>query len=142
MTGIRLSVAGHQFSARLEEATAPATCAAFRTLLPLRGKLLQARWSGQAVWLPLDGLELPVGPENVKHRPEPGEILFYPGGESDPEILIPYGVTAFAARCGPLSGNHFLTLELDPPTLLEFGRRVWFDGAVEAVFEQVTSGTS
>lgn len=137
MTFIRVSIAGEPYAARLEEAAAPATCAAFRKLLPLRGKLLQARWSGQAVWVPLHGLRLPIGPENLKHRPAPGELLFYPEGESDTEILIPYGVTVFAARSGPLSGNHFLTLDIDATKLQELGRRVWFEGTQEILFEEI-----
>ncbi len=36
-----------RFSARLEVEAAPQTVAAFRRLLPLESKLIQARWSGQ-----------------------------------------------------------------------------------------------
>ena len=135
MDSVRITIGNTVFTARLEEELAPATCAAFRTLLPLRGKLLQARWSGQAAWVPLDGVRLAVGPENQKHRPGAGQILFYPEGKSDTEILLPYGVTAFAARCGPLSGNHFLTLDADAAQLTQVGRRVWWEGAQEIVFE-------
>jgi len=135
MASVRMTIGDAAYNATLEEALAPVTCAAFRTLLPLRGKLLQARWSGQAAWIPLDGVRLAVGPENQMHRPAPGQILFYPEGESDTEIMLPYGVTAFAARCGPLSGNHFLTLDADAGQLQEIGRRVWWEGAQEILFE-------
>lgn len=139
MTYIRVTIGSQSFAARLEEAAAPETCAAFRSLLPLRGNVLQARWSGQAIWVPLSGLQVAVGPENLKHRPAPGEVLFYPEGESDTEILIPYGVTAFAARSGPLSGNHFLTLDVDATELQTLGRRIWFEGTQEILFEHVPS---
>ena len=135
MTALSVTIGGNQFTAVLEEALAPATCAALRTLLPLRGKLLQARWSGQAAWVPLDGVQLAIGPENQMHRPAPGQLLFYPAAESETEILLPYGETAFAARCGPLSGNHFLTLDANATQLQEIGRRVWWEGAQDIVFE-------
>ena len=135
MASVRITIGDAVFTATLEEALAPVTCAAFRTLLPLRGKLLQARWSGQAAWVPLDGVQLGIGAENQLHRPAPGQLLFHPENESETEMLLPYGETAFAARCGPLSGNHFLTLDADAAQLKEIGRRVWWEGAQEIVFE-------
>jgi hypothetical protein len=138
MTTLSVTIGEKRYTAALEEALAPATCAAFRTLLPLRAKLLQARWSGQAAWVPLDGVRLAIGAENQMHRPAPGQLLFYPEGESETEILLPYGETAFAARCGPLSGNHFLTLDATADQLQEIGRRVWWEGAQEIVFDPVT----
>jgi Protein of unknown function (DUF3830) len=135
---IQVTIGDQRCTARLEEALAPATCAAFRALLPLRGKLLQARWSGQAAWVPLDDLHIALKPENELHRPAPGQVLFYPEGQSGTEILIPYGETAFAARCGPLSGNHFLTLDMNADQFLEIGRRVWWEGAQEILFEEAS----
>jgi hypothetical protein len=109
------------------------TCAAFLKLLPLKGKLLQARWSGEAAWVPLEDLKIELPAENWMHRPSPGQVLFYPAGPSPTEILLPYGVTAFAAECGPLSGNHFLTIA-NGPDLSEMGRRVVWEGAQDIVF--------
>ena len=37
---VRISIADLVFTARMEEETAPRTCAAFRALLPFHGKLL------------------------------------------------------------------------------------------------------
>ena len=42
--------------------------------------------------------------------PNPGEIIFYPGGVSETEILIAYGYVAFASKAGALAGNHFATI--------------------------------
>jgi hypothetical protein len=123
----------------LEQERAPATCELFRTLLPLRAKLLQARWSGQAAWVPLTDLDLMLGPENQMHRPAPGQVLFYSGGLSPTEILVPYGETAFAAKCGALSGNHFLTLDVRPELLQEIGHRVWWGGALDILFELIAA---
>src|SRR5688572_9803453 len=96
--------------AKLETQKAPLTCAAFLQLLPFRANLLHVRWSGEATWIPLGDLQIKVPVESAVSRPTPGEILLYPGGISETEILIPYGLTQFACRSGPLAGNHFMTV--------------------------------
>jgi hypothetical protein len=121
------------FRARLEEALAPRTCAAFVRLLPFRQRIIHARWSGEACWIPLGDFRLDVGPESPVHRPAPGQVLFYPGGISETEILVPYGTAAFACKDGPLEGTPFLTI-LDGP-LAEMGRRVLWEGAQDVAFE-------
>jgi Protein of unknown function (DUF3830) len=118
----------------LEDERAPATCEAFVTILPLRAHLLQARWSGEAAWVPLGPLDLGVRAENQLNRPRPGQVLFYPAGESETEVLLPYGVAVFAAVCGPLSGNHFLTIDGQAAQLREIGRRVLWGGAQDIEF--------
>ena len=123
------------FLARLEEGLAPQTCRAFGALLPFRRQLLQARWSGEAAWIPLGDLALGVGFENPTSHPAPGEILLYPGGYSETEILVPYGNTLFSSKLGQLAGNHFLTIVEGRERLPELGRRVLWEGAQEVVFD-------
>jgi hypothetical protein len=124
------------FTARFEEAAAPKTCAAFRGLLPYRQKIIHARWSGEACWVPLGDFTLGVGFENATSYPAPGEILFYPGGYSETEILFPYGSTQFASKLGQLAGNHFLTIVEGHPRLRELGQMVLWQGAQDIVFEK------
>jgi Protein of unknown function (DUF3830) len=135
-TVLRITVGDLAFVARLEEAAAPRTCAAFVGLLPLRDRLIQARWSGEAAWVPLGELEVGVGVENATSYPAPGEILLYPGGFSETEILFPYGATCFASKLGQLAGNHVLTVVEGREQLKEVGRRVVWEGAQEIVFER------
>jgi len=116
-------------TARLESASAPLTCAAFRKLLPLEGQLLHVRWSGQAVWLPLGNLALQVPAENATSYPAVGEVLLYPGGISETEMLIAYGPTRFASKAGQLAGNHFLTIVSGAEHLSEIGRLALWQGA-------------
>ncbi len=138
---LRIRVAGMTFMAKFEEA-APRTVAAFRDLLPYSERLIQARWSGESGWIPLGGFELGVGVENATSYPSPGEILFYPGGFSETEILFPYGRTCFASTMGQLAGNHFLTIVEGNEQLREVGRRIVWEGAQEIVFEAADAGTS
>lgn len=133
---IRIAVGALGFVGRLEEQRAPLTCAAFRAVLPFRQKLIQARWSGEAAWIPLGDFEFGVGAENQTGEPAPGHLLLYPGGYSETEILFPYGVTRFASRLGPLSGNHFLTIVHGTEQLARLGELVLHAGAQDVVFEK------
>jgi hypothetical protein len=117
------------FRATLEEEKAPRTCAALRKLLPLEAKLVQARGSGESAWVPLGDLETGIGPENANSYPGPGELLLYPGGLSETEILFPYGATCFASKMGQLAGNHFATIVDGRKELAELGRLVLWEGA-------------
>jgi hypothetical protein len=127
---LRITAGGLEFTARLEEERAPKTIEALRRVLPLQGELVQARWSGEAAWVPLGWeLELGLGPENANSYPAPGELLLYPGGLSEVEILFPYGATCFASKMGQLAGNHFATIEKGREQLGELGEAVLRGGA-------------
>jgi hypothetical protein len=129
---LTITVGDFEFGARLEEEKAPNTVAALRGLLPLESKLVQARWSGEAAWVPLGWeLELGIGAENATSYPGPGELLLYPGGLSEVEILFPYGATLFASKMGQLAGNHFASIEAGRERLPELGNAVLWDGALE-----------
>lgn len=133
---LEITVGSLRFTARWEANAAPRTCAAFRRLLPLRARLVQARWSGESAWVPLGDLEIGLGFENHTSYPAAGHLLLYPGGISETEVLFPYGSTSFASKAGPLAGNHFATIEEGRELLSELGRRVLYDGAQEIVFSE------
>lgn len=137
---VRIRVGPLAFTARWEEAAAPRTCAAFRRLLPYRQRIIQARWSGEAGWIPLGDLDLGVGLENTTREPPPGALLFYPAGVSETEILFPYGETRFASRFGALAGNHFLTIEEGRAQLPEVGRLLCWAGAQDIIFAAEPAG--
>ena len=127
-----------RFTARLEEDTAPQTVAAFRRLLPLESKVIQARWSGQAAWIPMGDLDVGIGPENATSYPAAGELLLYPGGVSETELLFPYGHTCFASKAGQLAGNHFATIVAGGEQLQELGELVLWHGAQEISFREAS----
>jgi len=133
---LEITVGSLRFTARWETQVAPKTCAAFRRLLPLRARLVQARWSGESAWVPLGDLETGLGFENHTSYPAAGQLLLYPGGISETEVLFPYGSTSFASKAGPLAGNHFATIDGGRELLTELGRRVLYDGAQEIVFSE------
>ncbi len=137
---LRIRVADITFTARFEEEAAPRTVSAFRGLLPYTEQLIQARWSGESGWIPLGDFQLGVEIENATSYPSPGEILFYPGGFSETEILFPYGRTCFASTMGQLAGNHFLTIVEGKEHLQEVGRRIVWEGAQEIVFDELDPG--
>ena len=132
---LRITAGPFTFTAQMEEANAPQTCAAFSKLLPYRQKLIHARWSGEACWIPLGDFQLGVGYENHTSHPARGDILFYPGGISETEILFPYGSARFASKVGQLAGNHFLTIVDGREHLAALGRLVLWEGAQDIVFE-------
>jgi hypothetical protein len=133
---LAITVGPLTFTARLEREAAPRTCEALARLLPVRGKIIQARWSGEAAWIPFGWeLDLGLGPENATTYPGAGELLLYPGGVSEVEILFPYGRTRFASTAGDLAGNHFATIEDGRENLRELGRLVVWEGAQDITLE-------
>ena len=136
MTLLRIVSGEFSFAARLEEEAAPQTVAAFRRLRPLDSKIIQARWSGQSAWIPFGELDVGIGPENATSYPSPGELLLYPGGVSETELLFPYGDTCFASKAGQLAGNHFATIIEGGERLPELGELVLWQGAQDISFRE------
>ncbi len=134
MTDIRISAGPYVFGARFEEAACPLTCARFRTLLPYRERIIHVRWSGEACWIPLGELDLGLDYENHTSYPAPGQIIVYPGGISETEILLAYGGVRFASKVGQLAGNHFLTITEGLENLAALGKMTLWQGAQEIVF--------
>ena len=136
MTELTITAGPFDFVARMEEEDAPRTCEFFRGLLPFRQKVIHVRWSGESTWVPLGDFEVPVGYENHTSHPAPGQILLYPGGISETEILFPYGGCLFASIVGQLAGNHFLTVTAGGERLRELGERCLWEGAQDIVFDR------
>ena len=126
---ITITAGGFTFRARLEVDAAPHTVAALRRLLPLASRIIHVRWSGEAGWVPFGGLELGLGPENATSYPHPGEILLYPGGVSETELLLAYGYVRFASKAGQLAGNHCATIEAGHDQLRLLGKKLLWEGA-------------
>ena len=129
MDVITIAAGPFTFRARLEDALAPKTCTRFRELLPYEERIIHVRWSGEACWIPLGDLDLDLGYENHTSFPAPGQLLLYPGGISETEILLSYGAVCFASKVGQLAGNHFLTVIEGQADLSPLGRMTLWQGA-------------
>ena len=131
-----ISASGFDFVARFEDDAAPTTVAAFRRMLPLESKIIHVRWSGEGGWIPMGNLDVGIGPENATSYPSPGELIFYPGGVSETELLLAYGYVNFASKAGQLAGNHFATIVEGNENLRELGRRFLWEGAKPITFTE------
>ena len=129
MDKLRIKAGPYTIDARFESKAAPKTCAIFRKLLPYEEKIIHVRWSGEGVWIPLGELDLGLTYENHTSYPAPGQVIVYPGGISETEILVAYGSVHFASKVGQLAGNHFITITSDLDKLYELGRAVLYEGA-------------
>ncbi len=135
MDNLSITAGPYTFPARFETAAAPKTVAVFRKLLPYVNKVIHVRWSGEAVWIPLGEHDFGLAYENHTSYPAPGQMVVYPGGISETEILLAYGSCHFASKVGQLAGNHFLTITADLDTLAELGRATLWEGAKDIRIE-------
>jgi hypothetical protein len=133
---LTISAGGFDFVARFEEADAPQTVAAFRGMLPYDERIIHVRWSGEGCWIPMGETDLGLVPENATRYPSPGEIIFFPGGLSETEILIAYGYVAFASKAGALAGNHFATIVEGNDNLRPLGMKCLWEGAQPISFRE------
>lgn len=137
MNDINITAGPFTFTARFERQAAPQSCARFESLLPYRERIIHVRWSGEACWIPLGDFDFGVGWENPTSYPAPGQILIYPGGVSETEILLAYGACRFASKAGQLAGNPLLTIVEGFGNLRPLGEMTLWQGAQDIVFERL-----
>ena len=135
MSKLRVVTGPFTFEGHFEEERAPKTCEAFRRHMPFKSKIIHVRWSGEGVWVPLGDMNFGVGFENNTCYPAPGQIILYPGGVSETELLLAYGNVSFASKAGQLSGNHFLTLTAGLENIYALGRKTLWEGVQDILFE-------
>ena len=87
------------------------------------------------MWIPLGATDFGLKYENHTAHPSPGQILLYPGGISETELLFAYGGVAFASKMGMLAANHFLTVTEGIENLRALGEMVLWNGAQDILFE-------
>lgn len=130
-----ITIDGHDFEAQLEESLSPQTCASFKRHMPFNSRVVHVRWSGEGMWIPLGDMDFEVGYEVATTFPTPGQIILYPKGASETEILIAYGSVRFGSIAGTLAGNHFATITSDLPKLREIGMSTMWEGAKNIEFK-------
>lgn len=141
MTGptsdVSLTIGDVRFGASLMIDEAPKTCAFLLGLLPFRHRLIHARWSGEACWVPLGDAQFGVPNENATRHPAPGTMLLFGGGISESELLLAYGAVSFASKAGLLAGNPVLKISENLDTLAKLGREILWNGSQELVIERM-----
>jgi hypothetical protein len=131
---VNITAGPFTFEGSFESVDAPRTCESFEGLLPFKSRVIHARWSREAVWIPFGDLDSGLPLENHTAHPSRGDLLFYPGGVSETEILFTYGSSSFAARTGTLAASQFLTLTSGREQLNDFGNFVLWEGAQQIEF--------
>jgi hypothetical protein len=134
MKPLKITAGPFVFEARFEIADAPKTCESFIRRLPFESQVVHVRWSGEGVWIPLGDYDFQVGYENHTSYPAPGQIVLYPGGVSETEILLAYGGVRFASKVGQLAGNHFITITSNLEDVVKLGKMTLWQGAQKIRF--------
>ena len=124
---LKITVGDQILTAEMHTEKAPETCKLLTAIMPIKGKLIQARWSGEAAWLQMDPFGVEAPQENATSYPGLGQLLYYPGGVSEKEMLFPYGSACFASKFGLLPGNHFASIT--DGDLEKLGEKILWEGA-------------
>ena len=131
---MNIEIDGYKFDAVFEEINSPNTCEVFRKVIPFEAQVVHVRWSGEGMWIPLGEMDFAVKLEDATSYPTPGQVLLYPKGKSETEILIAYGSVHFASKAGSLAGNHFATITSDLEKLKEIGMSTLWEGSKSILF--------
>ena len=131
---MNIEIDGYKFDAVFEEINSPNTCEVFRKVIPFEAQVVHVRWSGEGMWIPLGEMDFAVKLEDATSYPTPGQVLLYPKGKSETEILIAYGCVHFASKAGSLAGNHFATITSDLEKLKEIGVSTLWEGSKNIIF--------
>ena len=131
---MNIEIDGYKFDAVFEETNSPKTCEVFRKVIPFAAQVVHVRWSGEGMWIPLGEMDFAVKLEDATSYPTPGQVLLYPKGKSETEILIAYGCVHFASKAGSLAGNHFATITSDLEKLKEIGVSTLWEGSKNIIF--------
>ena len=131
---MNIEIDGYKFDAVFEEINSPNTCEVFRKVIPFEAQVVHVRWSGEGMWIPLGEMDFAVKLEDATSYPTPGQVLLYPKGKSETEILIAYGCVHFASKAGSLAGNHFATITSDLEKLKEIGMSTLWEGSKSILF--------
>jgi hypothetical protein len=119
------------FIGELTMDTAPEPVDALQEVTTLESKLIHVRWSGNAVWIEIDEVDLPELPREIHTvYHSRGDVLLYFGYRNVQEILRSCGPTCFKSQAGELADNHVATLDATPEELVALENRTLYDGAL------------
>ena len=127
---LEIVAAGFTFRARFEEADAPGDRRGVPRD-PARSRTGSSTAAGAASRTGSRGATASSAsaPRTRPATRRPGQLLLYPGGISETELLFPYGHCAFGSKAGALAGNHFATVVEGNEHLAELGKLTLWEGA-------------
>ena len=132
---LEINAGPFSFVARFEEELAPRTVE--RSAESSRSRTGSSTVAGAGVELD------PLGRPRPGHRPgerdqlsPPGRARALSGGESETELLFPYGYCHRKSKAGELWANHFATLVEGQEQLKELGRMTLWEGAQPISFRE------
>ncbi len=103
-----MDIEGEEFELALLEGVAPNICREFLKILPLKGHLIHAAWSGEVI-RQLESFELPVTkPENATYYCAPGDVCYTLGHK---EFTIMYGDNNCRMPYGNVQENVFAVIK-------------------------------
>ena len=108
MKQVKIVSGEYEFIGTLLTEEAPRTCAVFESMLPIKSKFIHVRWSGEGIWIPYGDMRTGLDYENHISHPAIGEMLLYPGGISEMEIIMSYGRCCFASQYGNFYQRNFI----------------------------------
>jgi hypothetical protein len=137
MTGFKLkTVDGIVIRFTYYSTEAPVTCAAFNSLLPFTRTFMQARVSGQEIWID-DAPPLDIIQENASIFAETGEVVYGPQKPERVKTVNCMGIYYGEGR-GLDSCNIFAKVFAeDLQMLTELGLSIWKKGVQEITFEKL-----
>ena len=114
------------FLATILEEKAPKTCKSVLGLLPLKGELFHATWSGDMLFFKCREISVKLEPENQTIYPSLGDVGL---NSTLKEFHFIYGQAELRARFGPAPDNVFARITENLKDLAETGRRIHREGA-------------
>ena len=135
MKRLRIRVGSAVSEAVLFEEKAPKTIAALWKRLPMKDRTIQARWSGDA-WRTEQNYELLTrddAVENPAARLSAGDIIYYPGYESNLfKVAIAYGQSQWLAPfMRPLPVSLIGRIDTDLDAFVKECQQIIFTGPLE-----------
>lgn len=138
MTGFKLTTANNILIRFRYYDEAPVTSEAFAALLPFKRTFMQARVSGQEIWID-NAPELDIIQENASVFAEPGEVVYGPLKPARAKTSNCMGIY-YGDGKGLDSCNIFAKIfDEDMALLKQLGEDIWKNGVQELLFEKLDS---
>lgn len=115
---------------------APITSAAFEALLPFNRTFMQARVSGQEIWID-NAPELDIIQENASVFAEPGEVVYGPLKPARTKTSNCMGIYYGEGKGLDCCNIFAKVFDEDMPLLKQLGENIWKNGVQPLLFERL-----